>query len=196
MAYLTPDEIREFCGLTETECPDALAMKAEAYARGVIDDYCNTRFEDPGEDATYYFDGDGQTQLFAPDDHGPFASVTAIEYEADGKWVQYEGAYWLKAGGEWIELETPAIPGHFNWRVTGRCWTQLDASRQAMLKRASLMLCKLYLVPRDEPLGPSIRSISMEGISYTYQPVNEGNPTGVAEVDYLLRALRRNVVRT
>lgn len=193
MGYVTPAEVREFCGLTESECPDEVAQKAIAYAQGLIDDYCRTRFENPGQDATYYYDGDGSTTIFAPDD-GPWAIVTAIEYRDGDSWEEYDGDYWVKAGGEWIELQDSLVEGNLNWRVTGRCWTQLNENRAQMLKRACLMICRLALVPRDEPLGPSVRSISVEGISYTYQQVDQAHPTGINEVDYLLRALRRSVI--
>lgn len=196
MPYVTPDEIRIFCDLSEEECPDEIAEMAECYARGIIDDYCNCRFEDPGEDATYYYDGDGQNEFLAPDDHGPYQIVEKIEYNDGNDWVEYDGDYWIKADGEVVAIADRATPGIMNWRITGRCWKQLDTARTAVLKRVALMLCKLYLIPRDEPLGPSIRSISMEGVSYSYQPVNEGNPTGINEIDYLLRSLRRNVIRT
>lgn len=196
MAYVTPDEIREFCGLSADECPDERAEEAEAYARGVINDYCNTRFEAPESDQAYYYDGDSQRYLFAPDDDGPFNTVTAIEYWDGSDWAEYTGNYWLRAGGEYIELESAAAGGPNSWRVIAKCWSQIDENRWQVLKRVALTLCKLYLIARNEPLGPSIRSISMEGVSYTYQPVNEGNPTGILEVDYLLRSLRRNVIRS
>jgi len=143
---------------------------------------------------TYYFDGDGSSSIFAPGD-GPWAKVISIERCSGDAWEQYPGSYWIKAGGEWIELETPTDPGNLNWRVKGECWTQLDDNRMEMLKRAALLICRLAMVPRDEPLGPSVRAMSMEGISYSYQATDQAHPTGVNEIDYILRALRRSVIR-
>lgn len=194
MPYVTPGTIRAFCEISVEDCPDETALEAVAYAQGLIDDYCRTRFEDPGEDTVYYYDGDGSTSIFAPED-GPWAAVVSIEYKDGESWVEYDGEYWLKAGGEWIELESATTPGNLNWRVTGRCWTQLDDNRSAMLKRAALMICRLALVPRDEPLGPSIRNISMEGVSYSYQTTDQAHPTGVNEIDHILRTLRRRAFK-
>jgi len=191
--YATPDEVRSFCGLSESECPDSVALEALSYAQGFIDDYCATTFSEPDNDSTYLYDGDGTTVIFAPPD-GPFQSITKIEYYDGQEWQEYTGNYWIKAAGEYLELEQPATEGNQNWRITAKCWTRLNQHRANLLKRVTLMLCKLYLVPRDEPLGPSIRSISMEGISYSFQPINFANPTGNNEIDYILRILRRNVV--
>ncbi|MDY6796962.1 MAG: hypothetical protein SWK76_17020 [Actinomycetota bacterium] len=195
MPYATPDEVREYCGLAEEECPDEKADEALDYAKGLIDDYCNTTFEDPGEDSEYFYDGNWTYSLLAPT-AGPFALVLLIEYREGSDWTEYSGEWWLKAGGEILKLDTPTCPGNHNWRVTGRCWTSLSEYKQSMLKRAGLGICKLYLIARDEPLGPSVSSMSAEGISYNYQPVNEGHPTGVNWIDYNLRSLRRSLVTT
>jgi hypothetical protein len=190
--YAEAVEVIEFCGLEpETDVGDTLA-----FAKGFIDSYCGTTFEDPGADAEYLYDGNGSRTLFAPD-AGPFHDVTGIAEYTDGAWIAHTSKYWLKADGEWIELTTPTTPGNHNWRVAGRCWKELGDNRGQMLKRATLMICKLSLVARDEPLGPSVRSISTgDGVSYTYTPVNYANPTGVNEVDYILRSLRRSVLAT
>ena len=193
MGYPTLDEIRDFCGLTEAECPDTEAQAALDYAKGLIEEYCRCPFEAPASDSVYYYDGDGTRYLFSPPS-GPFGSVTSVEYYDGSDWVDYDGDYYVQQNGEWIELDSPTSTGTQNWRVTGKLYRTLTDNQGALLKRAALMLSRLALVPRDEPIGPSVRSISMEGLSYVYQAVDPGHPTGVNEIDHILRTLRRRVV--
>jgi hypothetical protein len=192
--YVAVDEVRGFLGVSQDELPDSKVQEAIEYARGFIDDYCETTFTEPAEPVAYYYDGNGTDIFLAPRD-GPFQVVGKIEHYSGGEWVEYQGKYWIKSGGEILQLESPAEIGVQNWRITAKCWTQLDTYRASLLRRAALLLCRLYLVPRDEPVGPSIRSISYEGISYTYQTPSLANPTGNSEIDYLLRILRRSVIR-
>lgn len=194
MVYVTIDEVRGFLGVSQDGLLDNKVQEAIDYARGFIDDYCETTFAEPTEPATYYYDGNGTDIFLAPQD-GPFQTVIRIEYYSGGEWVEYSGRYWVKSGGEILQLEAPAETGVQNWRVQAKCWTRLDAYRASLLKRAALLLCRLYLIPRDEPVGPSISSISYEGVSYKYRAPSLANPTGNSEIDYLLRILRRSVIR-
>ena len=109
--------------------------------------------------------------------------------------MQYDGRVFIPPHGEWLKLEDTVLDED-RVRVVARCWKELDSRGQARLKRLALLLCRWVLVPRDEPWGPSIRAMSMEGISYSYQPVNEEHPTGHHEIDQLMRSFRRQVVRT
>lgn len=195
MAYATPAELREYCQLTEEECPDAKATTAITYAQGFIDEYCKCPFEDPGSDSVYTFDGNGSSSIFSTEE-GPFGSVTKIEYrDSDGTWTEYALDYYVKEGGEWIELSSTMTAGDLNWRVTGRLYRALSAKAQELLKRAVLGIAKLYLVPRDEPTGPSVSSMSYEGVSYSYVGVDAGHPTGNNEIDHILRTLRRRLIQ-
>jgi len=189
--YATEEELSDFCG---EQIPTDKAQAALSYAKGVIDDYCNTSFEDPTEDSIYLMDGNGTASLFAPST-GPFHSISKIEYYST-EWTEYTGEFWLKHGGEVLALDMRTCPGNQNWRVTGRCWTELSEHRQSMLKKAALMIARLEVVPRDMPVGPSIRQFSAEGVSYSYQLSDQAHPTGIDEVDHILRSLRRSVVVT
>lgn len=195
MGYPTPAEIREYNELSADECSDEKATEALTYAKGFIEEYCKCPFEDPGEDTEYLFDGNGSMCIFAPEE-GPFGSVSKIEYrESDGTWTEYSEDFYVKAGGEWIELSSSMTSGNLNWRVTGRLFRVLDSKKGALLHRAAQGIVRLYLIRRDEPTGPSVNSMSYEGVSYSYVGVDAGHPTGNNEIDHILRTLRRRIFK-
>lgn len=206
--YAEPEDLRVFCGYDEDDTeaiPDEKALDALVYAQGIIDDFCNTTFADPREDEpepetgkvdlVYLFDGNGSSSLLAPS-AGPFNVISAIEYRSGSDWAEHTGDWWLKSAGEILVIDSTFTAGHQNWRVTGGCWTELAEPKAAMLKRATLLIARLAAVPRDEPLGPSVRQISMEGVSYSYQLSDQAHPTGIDEADHVLRSLRRSVLTT
>lgn len=198
--YGTVKELRVLCGYDDddTTISETAGEDALVYAKGVIDEFCNTQFEDPtedGEDIEYLLDGNGTPALFAPDD-GPFHTVSTIEYYDGAAWQAYDDDYWVKAKGEYVRLAWKTTRGDQNWRVNGSCWTELSTHKQKMLERAALLIARLVVIPRDEPLGPSVRSMSMDGASYSYQIVDQAHPTGIDEVDHALVALRRTITRT
>jgi len=195
--YAEVEDLRIACGYEEGDEESLPIEKAEAaliYAQGLIGDFCNTTFEGPEEDTEYLMDGNGAASLFAPS-AGPFSEVSKVEYYGTD-WTEYTGDYWLKHGGEVLKLGTRTCPGNLNWRITAKCFTELSEYRQAMLVKATLMIARMEVIPRDMPLGPSVRNISTEGLSYSYQPLDQGHPTGIDEVDHILRALRRSMVAT
>lgn len=196
MAYATPDEVREFCGFTQEECPDDKANEALELVKGIIDDYCNCTFEEPASTSTYVYTSESGNVILAPTKAGPFhpSGVESIEIWNGSEWELYSGDIFIPPHGEWIELADELDDDRV--RITAKCWKELDAKGQARLKRLTKLLCRWVLVPRDEPLGPSVRAVSMEGVSYSYQPVNDAHPTGNHEIDQLLRSFRRQVVRT
>jgi hypothetical protein len=209
--YAEPGDLRVFCGYeaddTEAISDDA-AGAAILYAQGIIDDFCNTTFEDPRElgegegeepgdpiDIIYLFDGNNASSMLAPS-AGPFAEVNTIESRSGDDWTEFTGDWWIKHGGEVLTLSGLFCAGNLNWRVSGACYTVLSEKRLAMLKRATLMIARLAVIPKDEPLGPSPRQVSYEGVSYSYQPTDQYHPTGIDEVDNILRSLRRTVSST
>lgn len=195
--YATASELRVFCGYEEDDkesLPDERAESALLYAQGLIDDFCNTTFEGPGN-TVYLFDGNNTSSMLAPSE-GPFVTIDKIEYRIGSEWAEYTGDWWLKSGGEILVIDGIFSAGHQNWRITGGCWTKLPEKKFQMLKRAALLIARLAAIPRDEPIGPSVRNISMEGVSYSYQPSDQAHPTGIDEVDHILRSLRRTVLTT
>lgn len=198
--YAEPGDLRIFCGYEEEDeetISDEQATAAIFYAQGIIDDYCNTTFEDPREEAVdeaYLFDGNDSESMLAPS-CGPFAEVNTIEYYTDD-WTEFAGDWWIKHGGEILVIDGTFTRGHQNWRVSGACFTALPEKRREMLKRATLLIAQLAVIPRDAPMGPSPRQVSYEGTSYSYQPTDQAHPTGIDEVDHILRSLRRSVLTT
>ena len=197
MPYATPDEVRSFCGITEEDLPDSEALAALELVKGIIDHYCNCTFEEPAESSVYLYPDESGGFILAPAMDGPFHpdGISSVEVWDGTQWAEYDGATFVPPHGEWLELEDAELD-HDRVRVTAKCWRELDSRGQARLKRLALLLCRWVLVPRDEPWGPSVRAVSMEGISYSYQPVNEEHPTGNHEIDQLMRSFRRQVVRT
>jgi hypothetical protein len=197
MPYATPNEVRLFCGLSEAELPDAEAEAALELAKGIIDHYCRCTFEEPETASVYVYPRESGNVILAPADDGPFHpdGIVSVEVWDGEQWVQYDGRIFIPPHGEWMELEDLVLHSA-RVRVTAKCWRRLDGRGLARLQRLTLLLCRWVLVPRDEPWGPSIRAVSFEGISYSYQPVNEEHPTGNHEIDQLLRSFRRQVVRT
>jgi hypothetical protein len=189
MAYTTESGVKDFCG---DQTLDSLKVAtAISHAKGFIDTYCGATFEDPredGEDRVYYFDGDGSHYLFPVID-GPFQEVTSIEYEEDfDTWETYTSG--VKNFSDYLQLEDQLIPrGDDNWRVTGSCYVVLTADQQELLERAANGICKLLLVPLDEPVGRSVVSLGADGLSFSYREIDSKHPTGHEETDSLLRML-------
>lgn len=194
MAYATKDQVREYCELTDpVVTPDAKIDEALAVAKGFIDDYCRTTFEDPGADAQVIVEARGAEYLWAPR-QGPWANVSAIEYyEGASVWTAYTGDYIVAP--EYIQAEGADFTGGARYRVTGRLYSILSDAQGELLLLATLGLAKLHLVPRDEPSGRSTVSLSVEGVSYSYRSIDILHPTGNEEIDYCLRKLRRHIYR-
>jgi len=191
--YVTISGIKSFCDPDEPDSiSDADALDAYNFAKGIIDSFCLTSFEDPGEDTVHYFNGTGRSTILAPEEAGPFQDVTLIEYYDGDAWNEWTEDFWILPHG--IVLDGSMTKGTQNWRVTGRCYTVLEAWKNPLLERVTKLLAKWTLVPRDEPWGRTVQQVSSEGLSYSYITPNQGHLTGNAEIDQLLLTLRVRTV--
>lgn len=194
MSYATIAQVREYTELIDAvETPDAKITEALDLAKGFIDDYCKTTFEDPGAAEILTVEARSTKYLWAPK-RGQWGEVTRIEYyEGAGVWTEYTSDTIITP--EFIQAEDEDFLEGTRYQVTARIYTTLPAAQEELLSLAVLGICKLHLVTRDEPTGRSTVSLSSDGVSFSYRAIDILHPTGNEEIDYCLRKLRRYVYR-
>lgn len=191
--YATISGIKSFCDPDDPSAyTDEQVQEAYDFAKGIIDSFCLTSFEAPAADSVYYADGTGRSTILSPEESGPYQSVTSIEYYDGETWTEWEDDYWIDKHG--VILDGTMTKGVQNWRVTGKCWTELETWKSPLLERVCKLLCKWILVPRDEPWGRTVSTIGSEGLSYTYLTPNQAHLTGNSDIDQLLLVLRERTV--
>lgn len=175
--------------ITATEIADRLEIDLDyaeellALSKEFLSSVIGARVEPSPK--THYFVLPSDTNVISAPADGPFLSVSSVTIIAGD--VEVTPGWRITPSGETLTLDA-VYPAGSTVAVDATCG--LSAPEET-LDQALLMTCRYFAEGWRREYLPDISSISYSGVSMSYRPTDPSHPTGVRELDAIIRTLRR-----
>ncbi|MDI6822520.1 MAG: hypothetical protein QMD66_06675 [Actinomycetota bacterium] len=178
---ITATEIAQRLEIDEAYAEELLAISKE-FLSSVI----GARI-DP-QPKTHYFVLETDTNIISAPDEGPFLTVSSVTVITED--VEVTPGWKRTPSGETLTLDV-IYPAGSTVAVDATCGL---AAPEETIDQLLLMTCRYFAEGWRREYLPDIASISYSGVSMSYRSTDPSHPTGVKELDALIRTLRRRRV--